>query len=218
MVPLSKFLPYVLPHVSGCSDPMAEQVIRSACVEFCATTLVIQELSTATLTAGVSDYDIDVPTGSVLVKVLGVLVEDTWLSPHSLESVRSGLVLRGATANTQAVTGSPMGYFQKTPNSTSITVSPVPSATVSNGLAVRAAFAPSRAAQSVDDTLFENYAEDIAAGAVSRLLLMPGQPFSAPAMAGAYRAQFDVAARKASIRARVGQVAVASRVQPSHFV
>lgn len=217
MAALSKFLTYVLPHVAGCSDPMAEQVIRSACIEFCSKTLIVQELTTSSLLAGAQDYDIDVPANSVLVKVLGVLVEDAWIKPSSIENVRSGLALRGATTNTTVATGTPHVYFQKTPTSDTISVYPVPAVTVTNGLAIRAAFAPSRSSSTVDDVLFEDWVEDIAAGAVSRLLLMPGQPFSMPAMAGAYRAQFDMGVRSASIQARSGQIAVSSRVQPSHF-
>ena len=217
MATLSKFLPYVIPHVAGCSDPMAEQVIRSACIEFCNGTLLVQELTTTTLTAGAQDYEVDVPSSSVLVKVLGVLVEDAWIKPSTIENVRSGLALRGATENTTLAEGTPHTYFQKTPTATEISVYPVPKVTVTNGLAVRAAFAPSRASTTVADVLFEDWVEEIAAGAVSRLLMMPGQPFSAPALAGAYRAQFDVGVRSAAILARSGLIAASSRVQPAAF-
>lgn len=214
---LTSFLPYVLPHVVGCTNMLAEQAVLSSCIEFCTQTLLVQELSTQTVTAGVVDYTVDVPASSVLVRVLGVIHEDSWLTPNSIENMRSGVALRGDVGDSTATESTPRVYFQKTPTSEDITLYPVPVYTVANGLAVRAAFAPSRSASSVDDVLFNNWVEPIAAGAISRLMMIPGQPFSAPALAGAYRVQFDVATRKAAIVARSGQVAASSRVQLTHF-
>lgn len=217
-VALSKFFPYVIPHVPGCSDPFAEQVVRSACIEFCSATLLLQEISTATVLAGVSDYDIDIPPASALSKVLGVMYEDRWLSPASLENVRSAVALRGEAGSAEPTSATPQVYFQKTPTSEAISLYPVPAQTVDNGLTIRAAFAPSRTATSVDDVLFDDWAEEIAMGAVSRLMQMPGQPFSAPAaQAALYRKQFDAAVKQASVLARTGQIAASSRVQPQAF-
>lgn len=217
MVLLSKFLPFVLPHVPACPDITAEQAILSSCIEFCMQTLLVQELSTQTVTAGVTDYTVDVPASSILVRVLGVIHEDTWLTPTSVENMRSGVALRGDIGKSQATDSTPKVYFQKTPTSEDITLYPVPVDTLADGLAIRAAFAPSRSATSVDDVLFNNWVEPIAAGAVARLMVIPSQPFSAPALAGVYRSQFDVATRKAAIVARSGQVAASSRVQLTHF-
>lgn len=217
MAALSKFLPFVLPHVPACPDITAEQAILSSCIEFCVQTLLVQELTTASVTAGTQDYTVDVPSGSRLVKVLGVMYEDRWLTANSIENVRSAVALRGDVGGAQAVSAIPSVYFQKTPNSDDISLYPVPADSMAEGLTVRAAFAPSRSATSVDDVLFEEWAESIAAGAIARLMLMPSQNFSAPPLVGAYRSQFDVATRKAAIIARAGSVAASSRVQPARF-
>ena len=217
MAALSKFLPFVLPHAPSGTDILAEQAILSACIEFCTQTLLVQELTTTTVSAGTQDYTVDVPSGSVLVKVLGVIHEDRWLKPSSIENVRSGVALRGDVGSAAAVDAAPKVYFQKSPTSDDISLYPVPAVSIADGLAVRAAFAPSRSAATVNDVLYDSWAEAIAAGAIARLLLIPNQTFSAAPLAGAYRAQFDAATRRASIQARTGQIAASSRVQLALF-
>jgi hypothetical protein len=214
---LTSFLPYVLPHVVGCTNMLAEQAVLSSCIEFCGQSLLIQELAVQTVTAGVQDYTIDIPAYSVIARVLGVIHEDTWLTPNSIENVRSGVAMRGDVGSSYATDATPIVYFQKTPTSDDISLYPIPVTTIVNGLAIRTAFTPSRSATTVDDTLYNNWLEPIAAGAIARLMLLPGQPFSAPALAGSYRVQFDAATRHASTVARAGQVAASSRVQLTHF-
>ena len=217
MVTITSFYPYVLPHVVGCPDPVMDQAIRSACIEFCAQTLLVQEVTTVSVVSGVQDYDIEVPSGMGLSKVIGVLLEDQWLTPNSIESVRSGLALRGSVGSAVVAQSTPRVYFQKTPTAAEISLYPVPADSVIEGLAMRAAFTPLRNAITVADVLYQNYAEDIGAGAISRLMLMPGQVYSDLQSAGIHRAKFDNAIKKASIIARTGQVAVASRVQLTQF-
>lgn len=217
-VALSAFFPYVLPHVPGCTDPLAEQAIRSACIEFCTDTLVCQELQTASVISGVQDYDIDIPTGLMPVRLLGVMVRDNWIEGLSLESVRSGLALRGDVGGAQVSKGEPSAFFQKTPTSAAFSVYPIPDTTVSDGFAIRVAFAPTRTAMTVPDTLFHDWVEEVAAGAVARLADMSSQPFYAPQSAATYRGRFEMSLRKAAIQARTGLVAAASSVQPVRFM
>lgn len=215
---LTEFFPYVQPHVPGCSEPLLEQAIRSACIDFCTRSLVIQTIVPADYTDDVQDYTVAVPANMTLVRVLGVFLKDAWLSPNTIENVRSGVALRGDAGDAVALNTTPVTYFQKLPTSTTVSLYPVPHETVTDGLAVRAAFAPSRNAGVVDTALFEDWVEDIAAGAAARLVTIPNQPFSNPAMAAGYTGVFQRAARAASIQARSGKVAASSRVQPAAFV
>lgn len=214
---LTEFLPYVLPNVPACPDTLAVQAIRSACIEFCRTSLLVQEVTTDTLVKNVPDYTIEVPADHVLVKVMGVWCGDKWLTPTSVENLRSGLALRGATAKEAATKNPPQTYFQKTPTSEEISVYPVPAETYTDGLAIRSAFAPARNADQVHDVLYDNWAEEIALGALSRLHAIPEQSFYSVALAESFRQKFAIALRRASVVARAGQVAAASRAQPIAF-
>jgi hypothetical protein len=217
LVNLTQFFPFVLPSVLGCPDPTLLQAIRSACVDFCTTTLMVQELVPLSVATGSQDYEVDVPSQMQLVKVLGVFLEDTWLEPVSVESVRKGVALRGDVGSAQASHSTPTAYFQKTPTTPEISLYPLPIVDITEGLTVRAAFAPTRSATSVDNTLYDHWVEAIAAGALSRLMALPGQPYTNPAEAAAMRAQFSAATRSASILARTGRIAASSRVSPKRF-
>ena len=64
-------LPEVLPHVPGCSDPLAETAIRNSVIEFCQQSHAWQEnLAPIVPEADVKEYDLNLPTGAALVLVL----------------------------------------------------------------------------------------------------------------------------------------------------
>jgi hypothetical protein len=196
---------------------LATQAIRNAAIDFCHASMLIQSLDAQDVVAGVSEYQINIPSSMVLSKVLGVMYIDTWLDPNTVESVRSGVVLQGGVGEATVTNAAPTVYFQKNPTDTTVSVYPVPATTTTNGLLIRAAFAPSRSASSVPDILFENWVEEIAASAVSRLMALPGQTFSNPALVGAYAGVASAGQRSATIEARTGRVAAASRVRLTRF-
>lgn len=214
---LTEFLPYVLPSVPACPDSLAQQAVLAACIEFCRTSLLVQEVTTDTLVKNISDYTVEVPADHVLVKVMGVWVGDKWLTPMSVENVRSGLALRGATSKEPVLKNSPQAYFQKTPTSEEISVYPVPAETYGEGLAIRAAFAPARNATQVADVLYDNWAEEIAQGALARLHAVPEQSFYSLQLSEICKQKFASALRRAANLARSGQVVAASRIQPVAF-
>lgn len=217
MTPLTQFLPYVLPYALGAPEPMALQELRTACIEFCNTTLLDQEIATATATANKADYEIAVPPHKALTKILGVLYQDTWLTPTPVESVRSALALRGNVGSATVQAATPETYFQKTPTSAEISLYPVPDVTTVSMLTIRAAFAPARTATQVEDFLFDDWVDVIAAGALWKLAAVPGQSYTNPDVSARAAAQFNSALRSASIQARTGQIAAASRVRPRSF-
>lgn len=218
MATLSAFLPYVLPHVPGCTDPLAEQAVRLTCIEFCTETMLVQDIVTATVVQGIQDYDMT-PSGLALVRILGVMVGDRWLEPLTTESIHSGVALRGvAIGDASVVRGAPTSYFQKLPTTDTISLYPVPDTTLPDGITVRAAYAPTVTAATVPDVLFNTWVEQISLGAIARLTSMASQPFFSAGTSAEYRTQFLLAVRAAGIQARSGKSAAASKVQSVGFV
>lgn len=213
MASLTQFFPYVLPHVAGCSEGMAEQTIRSACIELCLRSQILQIVEVDAVTAGVADYAIPLPSSSLLSRVLGVYVNDVSLAPTSMESVREGAALAGT-----AEQGTPRAYFQRTTATPEVTLYPTPDTSSPDGLLIRAAYAPSRTAMTVPDELFTDWVEAIAAGAVLRLVTTPNHHFSNPKLAPMYAAQFYKGVASATSTARTGRVATAPRVMPVRFM
>lgn len=215
---LTDFLPFVLPLVPGCSDPMAEQAVLSACIEFASRSLIVQENTTTAVVADETEYDVDQPSQQILSKVLAVYYQDRKLKARAREMVVSGFAARGeAVAGFTPTSGEPAEWFCRNPSQSVVSVYPSPAETVADALTIVAAFAPTRTATRVADILYTDYAEDIAAGAVAQLLIVPAQPFTNPALRKPYRDRFDSAVHSAANLARVGLGAASSRVRPAFF-
>lgn len=154
MKKLDAFLPYVLPSVAGCSQPLAEQSIRDAAIQFCEDTHYLQLVSDPIdLVAGVSEYDIDVPVGHDVARLL-----NTWFGPE------------------QRPTGRPQRAEFIAPST--LRIWPVPQDNRPAAMQTCIALKPSRTATSLDDSMFSDWVEGIAAGAVQRICSVPGQAFS----------------------------------------
>lgn len=218
MKPLSAFYPFVLPWVEGCPGPMADQAILSSAIEFATKSQVVQITYTDNVLVGVEDYDIEIPSQMVLTNVLRVYHKDTRLTPAALHSVSSGLALRGENIGTDtALTGDPKVYFTKDPMGAQVSLYPLPVTAVTDGLTVRAALAPARTATLVEDTLFDDFAEAIACGALARLYGIPGQSFTNEVLTRKHETKFSAAIKSATSTGRTGQVVASSRVAPVRF-
>ena len=78
----SDFLSYVLPYVTGCSMPLAQQQILSICREFCSRAPVVQELlDPVDAIAGQALYDLDAPSGTDVSLVLEAFYQGNELLP-----------------------------------------------------------------------------------------------------------------------------------------
>lgn len=218
MKALDLFFPHVLPHVHGAGDPPLLHALRQTCIEFCKTTDLVQTITPTSITAAAQDYAITVPTGMVFSRLLGVAWQGRWLPPVSPPDVELDTALTGVTIGTSAVeTGSPRAFFQKTPTATGFSIFPIPDATLALGLTVKAAFYPTQAALTVDDVLYDEYAEVIGAGAALRLMGTPGQTYTSPntKLVAAIYAQGVKAGKR---HAMFGKLPVEARARPVAFI
>lgn len=179
------FLPYVLPLVPNCPEPTAVLAIRNACIDFCRGSLLLEQaLDPITSIAGVSEYDIDVPTGYKLAQVQQLYFNGNRLARRSLSEVASRY-----SRDWALLSGTPQAWTQFTPDM--VILVPMPSTTTANAITGTIAITPSRDSAGVDDTVFERYVEQIAHGAAARLCNVPNQPFTDPNAALLYTKQFN---------------------------
>jgi hypothetical protein len=205
MKTLATFLPLVLPEVPGCSDPLAEQAVLSACIEFCEQSLVVQTIEPDNAIVDVPDYDVTVPSSQMLQKVLAVYFAGRQLTPRAKELVTADYAMRGeAVAGVSVTSGTPREWFMRDPAGSTVSIYPPPDASTVGAITICAAFSPTQTATSVADALYTDYARDIAAGAKAILMRMPGQPFSSSKTAKDHEARFQSAISRASRVARVG--------------
>lgn len=179
------FLPHVLPFAPNCFEEQARVAIRNACVDFCRETLLLQEdLDPIGAIKGENTYDVDVPTGYVLAQIMSL-----YYLGRRLERKSQLELERLYTRDWQSLAGTPQVFTQF--DTTTFTVALSPAETARGAFTGRIAFMPSRASTTIEDVLYERYLDDIAAGALSRLMVTPDQPYTdlkaAAANAGRFR-------------------------------
>lgn len=201
---LSLFYTFVAPHVHGCPEPMLDQALRHAAIEFCRRTNAHQTVEMQATHADEPDYDIDVPNGTRLTMILGVWHGAAKLDPVATDEVGNATALRGDVGDETASEGTPRAYYQKVPSTPTISLWPVPDTTATDKLTIRAAFEPTLAATTLADLLYDYHAHDIAAGAIAYLMNLPGQVFSDPKLGSLYAGRFAVALGRAGPIARAG--------------
>lgn len=212
------FLPYILPYAPGASDPVAYQALRDAAIDFCRRSLIVQRVAAQNVVATTQTYTVTVPTDMQFNRLLGVGWNGTWLPSVSPDDVENDTVLQGATIGTNVPqSGSPQQYFQKTPTDVTFGLFPIPDTSLANGLTVKAAFIPTMTCTALEDVLFNDYAEALAAGALMRLVVMPNQPFTAPSMAPAYKAVYEAGVNEAKRQREHGKLTSNRRVRPVNW-
>ena len=201
---LSAFYPLIATEVIGCPIPVIESVVRLTATEFCRESLSWVEPTTVSLVAGTSGYGLTLPTDAMLLTVRDASI--------------SGLLLRPATHEQLVGMGESQEpwFFNLASDRTQVTFAPTPSKT---GVSVilRAIYTPTPTAQTLPDFLWTHYAEAIASGAKSKLMLMPEVAWNSPSYAAYHRTVFDAAIGQARIYEAHGRVPGSLRVKPVQF-
>lgn len=207
----SLFLDYVLPHVPGCTEEMALLEIKNTVIDFCEKSLILQEdHDPITVTTNVNDYDLEPPRDRLVVKIMSAWFKGTALDPTAPDEVQTPSIYNqdsGALVNQ----GDPRFYIQK--DARSFSVYPIPDKTSANAITMRVALKPTRSATSIDDIIYEEYAEIVGRGAVSRLALSPGKPYSNPQLASVSNAFYVAGLNVARDRAQKGYVRSSKQVK-----
>lgn len=200
------FFPYVLPDVVGAPEPLVVHHIRNACIEFCEKSLILtRDHDPITVLQNKVDYDLEPPGGYLVVKVQKAWLDNMPLDPIAPDFVREAAVYNRLYATYNAESAStPRGYLQK--DERSISVWPKPDRKYQNGLTLRVALKPTRSSTTIEDVIFEDYAEAIAQGAMYRLQASVGKAYTNPEMAAINKGLFDQAINVARQRASHGHV------------
>lgn len=158
---LSAFTQYIMPEVPGCPEPLIDDAVRRAAIEFCSRTRVIRE-RIAFNTVAAQDYVTLAPVGGNVGRVYRVMIGDTILEPTRREDF-----------DEDGDTGQPLEYYIEQPNT--LRLYPVPDAVYAT--VAHVAVTPNRDAATLDDVLFTIWRDEIAAGACAILKMMPGKPW-----------------------------------------
>lgn len=209
MVNLSAFFPRLIPNVMGCPEPLAQQALVDAAITFCDQSLAVTvDLDPVTLPVGSSTVELETPDQTTVAQVLHV-----WYNKQVLEAVPYGQFVDIYQPNSTPAHYT-VEYLDEVAN---LRVYPAPSLAVTNGLLVRVALRPTRAATQVHDILFQRYVEGIVAGAQSILCAMPDQPFTNEARSIAMGQRARAAANQARADMMYGRSQSSLRVAMQGF-
>lgn len=205
------FLDYVLPHVPGCTNEMALLEIKNTIIDFCEKSLILQQdLDPITTIPTISEYDLEPPNDRLVVKIMKMWFKGIALDPRALDEIytpsafntRSGALVERSD---------PRFYYQK--DLRTFSVYPIPDVKDSLSLTLRVALKPTRSATTIDDLIYEEYAETIGRGAVTRLALSPGKPYSNAQIGAASNALYIAGLNVARDRAQNGYVRASKQVK-----
>ena len=205
----SDLLPFILPELPGCSDPLAEQHIRSAVIDFCAQSKLWRVAQDPIgVYAGQAEYDIDLPTGTSLVQIMSCLVDGAPISPTSSDQLDADY------PRWQKVGGRAQWFLQFVP--TSFFIAPVPDTSIESGITMMLSVKPSRASAGFPDWIADQYHDALVAGAKARLMRQAGRPWSNPQQAMFEQAIYDRGISTATAAATGSLVRTVQRTTSQH--
>lgn len=203
---LSDFYDLVLPELTRCPESLAMLHIRLACEDFYKRSKLDRvDLAAFDTVADTASYALTLPTGKVVAEVLDVWLDSdyelTAIGPDDRDSLYP---------EWRSNTDQPEYYFML--DSLNLTLFATPDAVYS--IDCHAALKPKSDATTIDSWVFEQYREQIAAGAMSRLMRMSKKPWSDPVMATDKKMTFEAAIESAKLTAERGRGRAHKRTRP----
>jgi hypothetical protein len=208
----TQLLPYLLPETPGVPDALAEQAIMRAAHEFCTESGVWNEIQDpVSVIDNVNEYDLDKPTGSVIVTIKSIWMVNRELVPVTMER------LQELIPNWQEAKGSDPAYYN-CPNDWSVVrIYPIPYGANKAKMTIRAIYAPAQFGSTLPQFLVDKHLDDLLAGAKARLMQMPGKAWSNPQLAMLNQAAFNDGITKAKVGIAHDRVAGSVRVRPVRY-
>lgn len=179
------FYPHVQPYVPGCPEIVIEAHLQESAAEFCAKSEVWRfSLDPDFTSKNTSEYELDVPSGSMLENILFLYLNGAPLTHVSERHFSIPVSNTGAP-----LVGTPVYYSIL--DDASIRMYPTPEGKhVFTGVGV---LKPKLSATGVEDFIFETHGRSIAAGAIARIAGIPNKEWSDPVLSATYKAEFNMA-------------------------
>lgn len=199
-------LPEILPMVPGCPDTLIENNVRSAVVELCERANVYQlELDPVTTVSGIYEYDLEVPAGTSVRRILWATHKGKDLEPLTTTLLEQRL------PDWREESGVPEYFVQK--NSETFILAPIPAETLVGSTIVRAVLRPTHTSSACDNDVMNDYRDTIVNGALFRLLRIPNKDWSDLQSASIYGQLFNQGVEDAERRSRNADTAVRRSVR-----
>lgn len=170
MAPLSDFVPFVSPSLTDAPDTLIQQFVRQAAIAFSRELSILKDTVTVDLQANVHDYTFDVGNPCLFARSAGEV------------RICGGRPLPRLRTRPNPGECDPAGFWLNLPNE--VYVIPHPRADVRDGLSIELILQPAQDASSLPRAFYDEFAELLADGALSRLLLLKDADWFDPRSAG----------------------------------
>lgn len=205
-----QFLPYVMPELPGCPIPLIMSKALEVLMDLCTRgSPWVEPLDPLSLTAGVSTYELDPPAGARIISIKSASIGGRPVTPRTRSELTESL---GSLWSSH--TGQPIHYTLSSLGE--LTVYPVPS---SGGMVLNidAQLMPIAPLNSIPDAVANLDLMAIINGVKARLMIMKGQPWSAPDLAAVYMSEYERLVSQASVRQHFGGGSRSLIVPPQPF-
>ncbi len=161
MAAISKMTPAVAVNFPDCPEPMIEDYLLQAAIDFCQRTYAWNETERETLTSADFPFDVSPPSGGQVHKVVAVFDVTNDLPLESTE-VRD---LDLSVNNWRITTGTPQKFVEESCGT--VTVVSLPSASAE--FDITTAYEPTATSKTIPDALYNKHRYTIISGAIARL-------------------------------------------------
>lgn len=194
----SDLIDEVLPQLAADpSDPVTEQAIKRAVIEFCRESWVWKYFpDPQTVRSGIAEYDLEQPTGSDIVTVVDATYNGVPITPKSVEWLNKEIP-------GWRTTGAAVKHYTQI-DAEQMILAPLPAENITNGLVMTLALQPSQAATGFPKWIANQFIYQIADGAIAKLMLMPNKPWTDLVNGQDHRNRFEQAfndARESAVSA-----------------
>lgn len=165
MAALEDMLPDILAETLGCPQPLALRVIRTVVRDFCTETEAWKYTSKTSAIANIPEIDLDKPNDSVVMKIEALRLEAGPLSRSSRAQLNYDIPDWGSKP------GVPQRFFLEGGQAF---IAPIPDKNYIYVVEVDMILKPSLSAETVGDSVFEQYYETILNGCLGKLFGMKG--------------------------------------------
>jgi hypothetical protein len=199
---------YIRPEVQGCPEFLIERSVRDAAIDFCSRTGVyIPEPESLTIIKGVNEYAVTLPTGTELNRIIDIYADKTALQPLGYSELLGRL-------GDETEQGSPKWYSQR--DNADFYLAPIPDA--ADTLRVVYSVKPTATSTSIPDTVGRENREALVHGALYRLQMMSGQPFSNGGAAQMNNQLFEKAVGRTTRQVKYGFSGGRLKAKPRAFI
>jgi len=195
---LEKFVSGVLPHVPGCPESLAINMIRRAVIRLCEdSTIWRDDIPAGDIDIDVADYTITPPADTRIIALMSLMYDGVEMTKRTEEWLD---VNDSSWRNSNP--GSPTSIVNYAPDR--FILNRVPTKTIVGGMVSRVILKPTNDALVCGDLIYNDWSEAVEHGAISLLMEIPEKKWSDMNLSMYHGRQFNFQIQRARARATMG--------------